>query len=226
MWKFLTPDTPVSTGVSLFLMVLPASAEIKMLINGALWVLTQAENWEQFGDLTPELAAELFSKILEQITETTGGGESMPICSMIPFCGNIVPDGWLECNGQVVSADLYPDLYAAINPAYTVSIDGVNFITLPDMRSRVPVGYDTPSWPIAFQGGEWEHQLTITEMPIHHHDIFITSGTQQGNYKNQAYTVARQETGQEATTSTGGGLAHNNMPPFHIVPVYIMKATN
>ena len=76
-------------------------------------------------------------------------------------------------------------------------------------------------------GGETEHILTTEEIPAHTHDfnrhqlwrteIVPESGESDGyGVSNKTLTVYR-----DTTTSTGGGQAHNNMPPY--LSVYMWK---
>lgn len=79
-------------------------------------------------------------------------------------------------------------------------------------------------------GGEVEHILTTEEMPAHTHDFnrhqlwrtetVPESGESDGyGVSNKTLTVYR-----DTTTSTGGGQAHNNMPPY--LSVYMWKRIN
>ena len=76
-------------------------------------------------------------------------------------------------------------------------------------------------------GGEAEHILTTEEIPAHTHDFnrhqlwrtetVPESGESDGyGVSNKTLTVYR-----DTTTSTGGGQAHNNMPPY--LSVYMWK---
>jgi len=69
-------------------------------------------------------------------------------------------------------------------------------------------------------GGEYEHKLTIEEMPSHSH-----------TYENNPYRenaggsshAAENELVETETGKTGGDQAHNNIPPY--IAVYMWKRT-
>lgn len=84
-------------------------------------------------------------------------------------------------------------------------------------------------------GGEAEHTLTISEMPSHthiqnpHKHAVKNTGTSGGNYglvdSTNASSSGMMYTSDETPTNrnTGGGQAHNNMPPY--TAVYMWKKT-
>ena len=68
-------------------------------------------------------------------------------------------------------------------------------------------------------GGEAEHKLTVDEMPSHSHAYGGYAG--QGDFGETGSQIRTD--GTRKTTSTGGGAAHNNMPPY--LAVYAWKRT-
>ena len=74
-------------------------------------------------------------------------------------------------------------------------------------------------------GGESEHTLTVSEMPSHTHQQYVTANN-EGTYGiRQDYVRDGSGTAfpQCMTGYTGGNAAHNNMPPYKAV--YIWERT-
>lgn len=92
------------------------------------------------------------------------------------------------------------------------------------------------SYTVGSTGGEATHTLTVNEMPNHEHRSMLWEeggyfGCNQGaaditpGYEskwNFAYTPGRGQA-YFSTSHTGGGAAHNNMPPY--LAVYMWKRT-
>ena len=80
------------------------------------------------------------------------------------------------------------------------------------------------------EGGEAAHTLTVEEMPSHNHSLSdpidknsIKLGSMTGD-ANWALTKRATSYDYNLTTNnTGGGAAHNNMPPY--IAVYVWKRT-
>jgi Phage tail-collar fibre protein len=69
-------------------------------------------------------------------------------------------------------------------------------------------------------GGEATHTLTVPEMPSHSHSMDWMTGENPAHGDPPAKWYGHQ---QVQTGATGGGLPHNNMPPY--IVVYIWKRT-
>lgn len=63
----------------------------------------------------------------------------LPAGTIIPFAGNVVPEGFLICNGAAVSRITYASLFTAIGTLYGTG-DGSTTFNLPDARDRVLQG--------------------------------------------------------------------------------------
>lgn len=85
-------------------------------------------------------------------------------------------------------------------------------------------------------GGEAQHRLTVNEMPEHRHssDSFMNGYAGTSTETNKYITWVNKGTeqtnapigtsGPVNTTYSGGGAAHNNMPPYFSMPFWIRTA--
>ena len=101
-----------------------------------------------------------------------------------------------------------------------------------EFEARFPVGVGAfvASGAVAVMGtatstsivGEDQHTLTVPEIPAHTHNFFplVTADANNGGANGVQYGT----TANVATSSTGGGAAHNNLPPFY--GVYFIKRTS
>lgn len=83
------------------------------------------------------------------------------------------------------------------------------------------------SYWVGETGGEATHTLSYNEMPAHNHTQYVTANENSGG------TATRQDWNRDTTGLTlyeqcstgmaGGGLPHNNMPPY--IAAYCWKRT-
>lgn len=111
-----------------------------------------------------------------------------------------IPAGWALCNGD----------------------NGT-----PDLLDRFVIGAGA-SYSSGNTGGEAEHVLTADEMPAHIHSQYtdLSSSVTVPGYTPYvggwtSYPLS-QRLGTAETLSTGGGAAHNNLPPYYAL-CFIMK---
>jgi microcystin-dependent protein len=156
-------------------------------------------------------------------------GPSNPVGTVLTFAGRNAPDGYLICDGRMVSRSQYAALFAVIGDIYG-SGDLVTTFHLPDMRGRATIGAGASTGlsarTVGDRIGAERHTLTVTEMPSHDHQPLSPStyfATVEhgvaGGHLFGGGSWARQDT---RTASTGGGQSHNNMQPS-IVMNYIIK---
>lgn len=156
-----------------------------------------------------------------EVLTTDGNGNlswepAIPIGTIQMWPTSSAPSGWLLCNGSSFSSGTYPDLASVLGGS-----------TLPDFTGRFPLGSGnsgvngSTNHSLGSEGGEETHTLTINEMPSHNHGITYSgksksgSGGEVSDLENNASTIN--------TNNTGGGNAHNNMPPFYTIN-FIIKA--
>lgn len=156
-----------------------------------------------------------------------------PAGMLQPTARASAPTGWLLCQGQAISRVTYADLFTAISTKYGVG-DGSTTFNVPNMKGRVPVGLDPGDGTFNDRGktgGSKTHTLTTAQMPSHAH-----GGV--GNHTHTYQATAPSSTGQSGTDrvviaslptystggagahghpASGGGAAHNNLPPYLII---------
>lgn len=161
--------------------------------------------------------------------------DAIPVGTVISYTNEILPSGWLKCNGSELLQSDYPDLFAVVGTKYGGSSITFN---LPDMRSRTIVGsgqnIECSNRNIGDTGGNETHTLTVNEIPSHSHRVFNSLSTSALEYSATTKTdiIVGDRGGQYEQTntdytdyieSTGGSQPHAIMQPF-IVCNYIIKA--
>jgi microcystin-dependent protein len=151
------------------------------------------------------------------------------IGAVVAYAGSAAPTGWLFCFGQNVSRTTYAQLFGVIGTTYGIG-DGSTTFGLPDLRGRVPFGLDNMGGSAASRltgaqtgglnanalgnsGGEQGHTQTTAEMASHNHAP-SDGGTFRSNQSAGGATSGGTALALgSAMSSTGGGGAHNNVPP-------------
>jgi microcystin-dependent protein len=205
---------------------IPDDWQWEACFRGALLLLTETENWEQYGALSPEEMADAWADVLwDYIENATGceGGSGLDTGTVVLFAGDTVPPGWLRCDGALYSKDQYPDLFDVIGYIYGGNGD---YFKVPDLRGRVLVGAGsgqglTPRY-LGDTGGEETHTLTESELPpISQLKEKNAAGT-DGQYPARGSAAAAQYTANmTGAWPTLLGHAHNNMPPYLVLEAII-----
>ena len=152
---------------------------------------------------------------------------------IVPY--NFVPQGWANCDGQIIPISQNNALFALIGTTY--GGDGVSTFALPDLRGRFPmhVGNGPGLTPrnLGQKAGTETNALNSNHMASHNHTATILSSTDEGDRSDPtgAYPARPEEPLQPYGGSTGGtmasggvqvgnsggGQAFNNVPPFLVL---------
>ena len=73
-----------------------------------------------------------------------GNVATIPVGTILPFAGSVIPTGYLLCDGSEILISQYSELYSIIGYSYKPSIllQGNASFALPDFRGRFPLGRD------------------------------------------------------------------------------------
>ncbi len=156
----------------------------------------------------------------------------IPAGTVIARMSTVVPNGWLECNGQAVSREDYPLLFATIGTTFG-SGNGTTTFNVPDIRDRFIYGKGSTS-NVGDTGGEEEHTLTTPEIPSGLMSGLAVTTIPTGRFAGLAHVVQDNppvagddygDVGYQGSTPVsgdGGDQPHNNIPPM-IRSVFLIK---
>jgi microcystin-dependent protein len=150
------------------------------------------------------------------------------------YAGSSAPNGYLLCDGTAVSRTTYANLFTVIGTTYGAG-DGSTTFNVPNLKGRVVLcvgdsgtaGHTNHA--LASSGGEEAHTLTTNEIPSHTHNgpnhshsygdttgttLVVQSGSGATVVNQAGNTLLTGAAGTGATTSTGGSVGHNTLPPY------------
>ncbi|MCW2542247.1 MAG: phage Tail Collar domain protein [Frankiales bacterium] len=138
------------------------------------------------------------------------------------FGGNFAPNGWLFCQGQLVSISDYDTLFNLIGTTY--GGDGQNTFAMPNLASRLPL-HQSSSYPLGAVGGAETVLLATANLPVHTHLAAASSGASSqlaptngvwaaSNLPAYATGAPNAAMNPAALLPAGSGQPHDNMPPF------------
>jgi len=199
-----------------------AVTDAKFRQGGACTVVGRSAN--STGDVA-DISASADGKFLVRrsgaLTFDTLAAADIPASAGIPagtvqmYAGSSIPTGWLACDGAAVSRTTFAGLFTAISTTWGAG-DGSTTFNVPDLRGRAPIGVGTGSGltarTLGATGGEETHQLTVAELPAHHHRYgFVASNTPTTGAANRDNLSAGTA---QNTEDTGSGTSHNTMQPW------------
>lgn len=134
---------------------------------------------------------------------------------------NVVPPGrWLLADGAAVSRTDYAELFTAIGTIHGAG-NGSTTFNLPNLSGKLVIGAGTDA--LGSTGGARTHTLTVAEMPGHTHPQNVSAAFGGAGVRTDYDADAASDPFPQGinTGSTGGGGAHNNMPPYIALWGYI-----
>jgi microcystin-dependent protein len=155
------------------------------------------------------------------------------------FPYDIVPKGWVVCNGKLLQVSQNEALFALLGTTY--GGNGTTNFAVPNLNGRVPMhrGLNINTGmnlSVGEMGGEETHTLTLAEIPNHTHQAvaspfnpdrntpennFWTLNTGFKPYGSQANNLPMSFAALE---SVGKNLPHNNMAPFLVFNICMATA--
>ena len=144
------------------------------------------------------------------------------------FSFNFAPQGWAQCNGQLLPIAQYSALFSLLGINY--GGDGITNFRLPDLRGRSPLhfgqGNGLSYYPQGLSTGTESITLVPADLPPHNHGLVSNSGVGTTSNPSNNYIAAYGEGVKSFSNSanatmnaavvsnTGGSQAHSNIQPY------------
>jgi microcystin-dependent protein len=151
-----------------------------------------------------------------------------PIGTVVMFAGQVIPNGWLLCDGSEQPLSTYEDTLAAAlgydatdNSTWYFGTpsDPSSVFVIPDYRGRFPLGVGLPggatrvtdsgAGSMGGLGGAEEQTITVDNLPEHQHDLQSSAGDQFYATATASYTGTGVSTGNGDTAGTGSTLQYS-----------------
>jgi microcystin-dependent protein len=135
------------------------------------------------------------------------------------FAGNYAPEGWLQCNGQVLNINGNEALYTLIGTTY--GGDGRTTFQLPNLQGLLALGRGQgtglTNYPLGATVGAYAVTLAAANLPAHTHPVATAVEAQQVAPGNLAYAPVTGWTPYVATNAAG--FAVQTMDPTIVSPI-------
>jgi microcystin-dependent protein len=169
--------------------------------------------------------------VLVGIVAAPAQAQNSPFVGEIEIVGfNFAPKGWATCDGQLLPISQYTALFSLLGTQF--GGDGRSTFALPDLRGRMAIGQGQgpglQNYFVGEAGGEEQVTLTLNQIPTHTHramgssasaDATAVSGNVWGTTAVFLYSSGSPSTPMNglAIGAVGGGLPHENRPPFLVM---------
>lgn len=168
-----------------------------------------------------------------------------PVGTVTSYAGLSAPTGWVFCDGRTLSQSTYSALYTVLGTTYNTGGEAGGTFRIPDLRGRVCLAPDamggvaanrvTSNNGLANSGGSESVTLTVTQMPLHSHNISLIGFNATGLAETLATGYGAVAFGGKAPTAglvgtagnrtigsdtnpaiadRGSGTSHTNLQPY------------
>jgi len=118
------------------------------------------------------------------------------------FAFGVIPRGWVQCNGQILSIAQNQALFSLIGTTY--GGDGIRTFQLPNLQGRAQLHWGTSNQGSSYNpgqtAGEVDVTLSLQQLPQHTHLV-------------QGSSTANVSAGSNTTVPGGGGATGYGTPP-------------
>lgn len=136
--------------------------------------------------------------------------------TILSFGFNFAPNGWQQCNGQLIGISQYSALFALLGTTY--GGNGTSTFQLPNLQGRVPVHQGTlpggSTYIMGETGGTENTSLTINNMPSHTHAATFTP-TGGGGGGGSAITATLNVINASGGATTAGAAGTSYLAGSH-----------
>ena len=148
------------------------------------------------------------------------------------FSGNFAPNGWAFCNGQLLPISQNTALFSLLGTNY--GGDGRSTFALPNLQGAFAMHAGSGAGPgltprsVGEAGGSETVALAAAQLPKHGHAMEAAPGattslapTSNGSALYRAPDAVYLNTAPSDLAASGGGAAHDNLPPYLAVAFII-----
>ncbi|GAG82346.1 unnamed protein product [marine sediment metagenome] len=194
--------TPLLTGVKV---VRAMSLDVALLphVGEVIGNLSQDWIWLEVGDVVSDVVEECHDIVDSWYAP-------MNIGQVSTFLGSL-PDGWLPLAGGTYDADLYPELFVALDSQFKDVPS--NEFTLPDLGGLFPLS-SGDGYVLGDSDGAVSVSLAIDEIPAHTHNYSLPVQGPTIGGAGPPLPAVNAIVPNTPTSSAGSGNAHENMPPY------------
>ena len=191
------------------------------LYNGSAWLTILTVTGAGVITMTLEYSSLLNKPNLATVA-TSGNYNDLLNIPVVPagkvdvFSSNVVPAGYLECNGSEISRTTYSDLFTAIGTTYGAG-DGTTTFNIIDLRGEFIRGWDNGR---GIDVGRTLGSFQLDDFKSHDHNVYPHAGHLGGSNNSGAGggdIVSTVESGK--TSDTGGAETR----PRNIALMYCIK---